>query len=355
MTGDYILGNGTFLTGIVASGGGGTTNASDLNSGVLALTYGGTGQSSTGSTGTGNVVFATTPTFQGNVVVNGNVTADYLYGNIEGTLVFAEDSLEFGNLTVANSVTATSFSGTGGQFFGIQAVGVSAISGLFNTLSANSGAFGVVAASGQVTGSSANFSTVGSTTIYSNISGGNAIFTGQVTGVQGNLATLGATTLYGNVSGGNVLVTGQITGTSANYSMIGATSIYSTDISLTGTLTTESIQETTTTLTGATGVVVHDWSLGSIFYHTTPAANFTVNVTNLPAVEGRTTTLTLVIVQGATGRMATAVQIAGVAQTIRWEGGFVPAGTASKWNIVTFSFVRAASAWTVFGQSVVFG
>jgi hypothetical protein len=128
-----------------------------------------------------------------------------------------------------------------------------------------------------------------------------------------------------------------------------------TTLHIAGALTTESINESTTSLSGATGVVVHDWNLGSIFYHTSPAANFTVNVTNLAAVEGRTTSVTLVIVQGATGRMATAVQIAGVAQTIRWEGGFVPSGTSSKWNIVTFSFIRAASAWTVFGQSVVFG
>ena len=95
--------NGT----IVFSGNlGGTTNASDLNSGVLALAYGGTGQSSAGSTGSGNVVFSTMPTFQGIVAVNGNVSADYLHGNIEGTLEFFEDFLEIGNLT-CNAGTAS--------------------------------------------------------------------------------------------------------------------------------------------------------------------------------------------------------------------------------------------------------
>ncbi len=66
-TAAYFLGNGAYLSGL-SSG----TNASSINTGVLSVSYGGTG--TTSSSGTGNVVLSNSPLLHGNVVVDGNVS-----------------------------------------------------------------------------------------------------------------------------------------------------------------------------------------------------------------------------------------------------------------------------------------
>jgi len=116
-----------------------------------------------------------------------------------------------------------------------------------------------------------------------------------------------------------------------------------------------SIYDLYTTITGATGVVTHDASTGTIFRHTGIAANFTANVTNLNLGSGQTANIVLILVQGVTPYIANALQIGGVAQTINWQGGSAPAGTANKLDIITFSMFNAGGTYTVLGQLVSFG
>lgn len=111
------------------------------------------------------------------------------------------------------------------------------------------------------------------------------------------------------------------------------------------------VSETFTALTGATGTVAHDSSVSSIFYHTSIAANFTANFTNLSTTNNRTRTIVLILIQGSTAYMPTAIQIGGVSQTIKWAGGVSPQGTSSGVNVVSFTFIRASDAWTVIGQT----
>jgi hypothetical protein len=108
------------------------------------------------------------------------------------------------------------------------------------------------------------------------------------------------------------------------------------------------------TKTNATGVVVHDLSTGAVFYHTTPSANFTANFTNVPTTDGRILMTTILVNQGATPYIPTAVQIDGVAQTIKWIAGITATGNASKIDVITFSLVRTGAAWTVLGQGTYF-
>ena len=115
------------------------------------------------------------------------------------------------------------------------------------------------------------------------------------------------------------------------------------------------IQEATTPKTGATGTVTHNTATSHIFDHTSIASNFVVNLTNLNTslLVGYATTVTLILHQGGTAYIPTAVQINGVAQTLRWQGAVPPVGTASGTDIVTFSIVRTGSGTTdyyVFGQ-----
>jgi len=103
-------------------------------------------------------------------------------------------------------------------------------------------------------------------------------------------------------------------------------------------------------LTGATGVVAHDTSNGHIFRHTSIAADFTANFTNLGLTNDHGTMVSLMLVQGGTAYIPTAVQIGGAAQTILWQGGSPPSGTSSGTDIVSFSITQSGGSYTVLGQ-----
>jgi hypothetical protein len=112
------------------------------------------------------------------------------------------------------------------------------------------------------------------------------------------------------------------------------------------------IQELTTPLTGAgtTPVVVHDTSLAHIFVHSSIAANFTANLTNLNLTPGYATTLILVLVQGGTAYYPNVLQIEGVVKVINWQGNLTPVPTAGRTDIVTFSIINSGGTYLVYGQ-----
>lgn len=122
-----------------------------------------------------------------------------------------------------------------------------------------------------------------------------------------------------------------------------------------GALFPNSLYDTFTNLTGATGVVVHNFALGPIFRHTSVASNFTVNVTNLNLNSGSVTNITLLIIQGATAYIPNAIQIAGVAQTLNWSNGTTPTGNANKVDLFNFSMLNNSGTYLVIGQSATFG
>ena len=100
----------------------------------------------------------------------------------------------------------------------------------------------------------------------------------------------------------------------------------------------------------ATGIVTHDCSSGHVFYHTSPDANWTANFTNLNLDSTYATSVTLIIVQGATGYYPSAVQIGGAAQTINWQGNVNPTVSTSRTDVVTFSIINNSGTYTVLGQ-----
>lgn len=114
------------------------------------------------------------------------------------------------------------------------------------------------------------------------------------------------------------------------------------------------VQEAFSTKTGATGTVAHDCNDGHVFYHTSLAADFTANFTNLGLTSGYATTITLVLVQGATPYIPTAVQVGGVAQTILWQSGAQPTGTPSGTDAVAFNILNNGGSYVVLGQLVDF-
>jgi len=89
---------------------------------------------------------------------------------------------------------------------------------------------------------------------------------------------------------------------------------------------------------------------GAIWYVTTMTQNFTAAYTNIPTTTNWVTTTTLVLVQGNTAYIPNAVSINGVTQTIKWAGGTQPTGTALHVDIVSFTFIATAtSTYTVIG------
>ena len=126
------------------------------------------------------------------------------------------------------------------------------------------------------------------------------------------------------------------------------------NVTVNGKTSLDKVSEPYSSIVDATGVVVHNCASSHVFYHTSPDANWTVNLTNLDLANGFATSVTLVIVQGGTAYIPTAVQIAGAAQTLNWQGNVVPSGTPNRRDVVSFSILNVGGTYTVLGQLVSF-
>ena len=256
VTGNYILGNGSLLTGIAGGGGtsiaNGTSNITIASSGGNAtVNIGGTadvavfavtGEYVTGvvsasgnvtggnlltgglisATGTLSVTGATTLT----TVSTGNISAGNVYsgGSITtGSLISAVGNITGGNVLTSGLISATG-NVTGGNIRTgglISATGnVTANNGMFTTIvntASHTGA--VVSVTGNVTANNGMFTTIVNTASYTgavvsvtgNITGGNVsgtLLTGTLaTAAQANITsvgTVGALAVSGNVTAGNV-------------------------------------------------------------------------------------------------------------------------------------------------------
>jgi hypothetical protein len=194
-------------------------------------------------------------------------------------------------------------------------------------------------------------------------------FTGDLINLQINAVTrfkvgtdggMGVSSLS---SSGNVVITSSTNSTSTTTGAlvvtggvgIGGTLNVGADLSISGLTTLTYTSEKLNTKTSATGTVTHDLSTGSVFYHSSISNNFTANFTNVPTTNDRALGVTLILAQGGTPYMSTALQIDGSAQTIKWVNNITPTGTANKVDIVGFSLIRTGSAWTVLGQYSTYG
>jgi hypothetical protein len=408
VTANYFLGDGSQLTGITVSGGTAITNGtSNVNAalngnvtigvagtndvvivsnnkvtvaGNVSATYFiGNGSQLTGIAGGGST-YANSNVADYLPTYTGNVSANYFIGN-GSQLTGLPASYSNTNVaaylpTYTGNVSANYFIGNGSTLTNITGANVTGY--VSNATNANT----AITAGTVTTAAQPNITSVG--TLSSLTVSGLVTATGtgiKVANVQDSTGTITLTTKYNNQAGdvgvyGNITAgtngTGNVTATYFIGNGSQLTSITATTATTAGTVTTtaqpnitstgtltsliiggqatfqQSI-EVLTTKTSATGTVDHDFSTGAIFYHTSPSANFTANFTNVPTTDNRAVVITLVIVQGATAYLPTAVQIAGVGQTIKWSGGSAPTGTNSGINPVTFALFRVGATWTVTG------
>ena len=159
------------------------------------------------------------------------------------------------------------------------------------------------------------------------------LFNNASTGSLGNV-NVSSTKLTFNPSTGNVGI-GTVGGGS---------------LTVSGPTNLEEVIETLNTKTSATGTVVHDFTTGAIWYHSSISANFTVNLTNVPTTNDKVVTITLILSQGVTGYYPNALQIDGVSQTIKWTNNSLPTPSVSRIDVASFSLIRTGSAWVVLGQ-----
>jgi hypothetical protein len=154
-----------------------------------------------------------------------------------------------------------------------------------------------------------------------------------------NTATLSGPTISSPVISGSASAT-------ADFDISG-------NIDMTGRLDVQELRETITDLSIVSNILTVDFTTTNIAYvATAPAANFTVNITNVPTQNAKTITVSVFVVQGATGRIPSALQIDGVGQTIKWASSTTPTPTSSagKIDIFNFTLVRRSDTWTVFGN-----
>jgi hypothetical protein len=158
VTGDYVFGNGAFLTGVVTS----ATSISNGTSNVNVVSSG--GNVTVGVGGTGNVaVFSNTGLgVNGTVSASGNITGGNIFfdggivsgtGNIYANKIFANI---VGNIDAAGNVTEVQFNTTGDQLGASSAFTFNSTSNVLavngNVQSGNVLATGIVSAGGGVYG-----------------------------------------------------------------------------------------------------------------------------------------------------------------------------------------------------------
>lgn len=185
--------------------------------------------------------------------------------------------------------------------------------------------------------------------------------TGAIT-ASGNLAVNGGaitTTSTGTATVFNTNATTLNIGGQATTVAIGAstgTSTINNNLSVGGTTTVKSILEVMDSKSSASGTVTHDFTVTDVFYHSSISANFTANITNVPTTAGRIISVTLVLAQGGTAYLPTALQIDGNAQTIKWAGNTQPTPQANKTDVVVFTLIRTSGgSWVVLGQMSSYG
>ena len=196
------------------------------------------------------------------------------------------------------------------------------------------------------TGATGAQGSIGATGITGNVGATGAVGSVGATGLQGLTGATGIT--------GNIGATGA-SGPGADQTLNTTSSVTFANVTINNLLSLTASSENLTNISGATGTVTHDCSTGTIFFHTSLVGNFTANFVNLPTTNNRVLSVVLVLQQGATPFICTALQIDGVSQTINYINATSPTGTANRREIQSFSLFRSSNTWTVLGTLGSFG
>ena len=351
--GNYILGNGSQLTGLPATYG-------DSNVVTLLSAFGSNTISTTGTITSGNIA-------SGQISASGNVTGGNLNagGQVSATGNIVTDSYFVGNF-FGNVTGNFVVPGSNTQVIYNTSGNADASAGFtFNTAGPNLlTVLGTISSSGNV--QAGNLRTAGLISATGNIAGGNLSGTnivGTLTTVAQNniisVGTLSSLSVTANVAGGNLTTGGQVSATgnirTANYLSVGqdvnvtgditATSYTGSNLSLSGNITGGNIR--TVGSVSATGNVTGNYILGNIiFANGLPDAN-TIQNGNSNVLIGSSAGNVSINVNG----ISPLAIFTPLGQTT--TGIISATGTVTAGNIATGGTVSATGAVT--GASVVGG
>jgi hypothetical protein len=182
----------------------------------------------------------------------------------------------------------------------------------------------------------------------------NVILGGVKIGQGIDVSTSGTISVSTGVSLASSL-TGSILASNITVSSLTSVGIL-TGITIAGLTTLQQTVEVYRSISTASGIVTHDCSISAIFVHNTPSANWTANFTNVIATPNRVMSVAILINQGTTPRIPSAIQINGAPQTINWESGVTPTGNANKVDLVNFTFfISDVAVYQVLGNLASFG
>jgi hypothetical protein len=232
----------------------------------------------------------------------------------------------------------------------------------------NSGVVAFNGSTGSVLGVNAVNGSTGSVLVVNSVAAGTGVTVSASTGSV-TITNAGVTAFNGST--GAVLGVASITGTSNQVTASASTgsitlslpqSIATTNtpqfagLKLTGVFTVTNSLEVYTSPSISANAVTLDFTTGNTFALSSNTAAITANYTNVPTTTGQVISTALIITQGSTGYIPSAVTINTVSQTIKWQGGSQPSGTANKTDIVSFTFVcNGTTTPTVIGSLATYG
>jgi hypothetical protein len=129
--------------------------------------------------------------------------------------------------------------------------------------------------------------------------------------------------------------------------------------------TTSILEAATINASAPTSTTNFDVVTQSVLYYTTNVSptNWTLNLRGSAGVTmnnfmstGQSLTVALLTTNGATPYYMTAIQVDGVGQTIKWQGGTAPtSGNASSTDVYSITLIKTASAtYTVLASQTKF-
>ena len=93
----------------------------------------------------------------------------------------------------------------------------------------------------------------------------------------------------------------------------------------------------------------------SVVTVSTPGANFTLAIANVPNTGNTTTGIATIVSQGGNPFIPHALTVNGSAVTINWLGGSAPAGAASKTDVFAFTLINTGGTFSALGSKSSFG